>query len=206
MANYCVNQIYFCTEDKDIVEKLFSKMRTCFENIWYGSVYDLFLLHGYTEKELCGVIDKRDDIIGCDGVISSMEGYYYFGIETQSAWMPHMEIFYKLITERYAGKVRIIYCSEEAGFGVYVTNDVDGIFFKDRFRLSYGDGSTFETEYFASFSELLDFIRKYMCDAASELDDIFDLERKITGQHIQEDKNYYCRINRFELEGERRAA
>ncbi|MDO4921759.1 MAG: hypothetical protein Q4E64_08040 [Phascolarctobacterium sp.] len=206
MANYCMNQIYFCAKDRTVMEKLFRKMRACFENIGYGSVYDLFLLHGYVEKELNGIIDRRDDLTGCDGVISSRDGYYYFGVETQTAWQPHMENFYKLISERYANDIRIIYCSEEAGLGVYVTNDVDGIFFKDRFRLSYGDGSTFETEYFASFSELLDFIRKYLCDGASELDDIFDLERKITGQHIQEDKNYYCRINRLAFEEERKAA
>lgn len=206
MANYCVNQIYFCSKDRTVLENLFCKMRTCFENIGYGSVYDLFRLHGYTEKELSGIIDRRDDLIGCDGVISSRDGYYYFGIETQTAWQPHMENFYKLIGERYANDIRIIYCSEEAGFDVYVTNDIDGIFFQDRFKLSYGDGRIFETEYFASFGELLDYLKKYLCDSVSELDDILSLERKVVERHISEAKNYYCYINRFAFEEEGRAA
>ena len=206
MANYCVNRIYFCVEDKAAIEELFHKMRACFENLGYGSVYDLFRLHGYSEQELYEVIDKRDDIIGCDGVISSADGHYYFSIETQTAWMPHIDNFYKLIGELYGNKIRIIYCAEEEGCEVFLTNDFNAVFFKDRFRLSYGDSSMFEVEYFTSFSGMLGFIKKYLCDSVSELDGLLDLERKVVEQHIKDDDCYYCRINRFEFNEGRSAA
>ena len=201
MCNVCVNTIYFCSDNKELLQKLFAKVRRCYESIGMKSVYDLFLIHDYEQGEIDGMIDKRDDISACDSVIRHIENYFYFEAETNSAWEPHMGVLKKLLIEKYADKIRMLYCSEEAGCGVFKTNDIDGIFFNDKFRLSYGHDDEHEVEYFESFQRMVQYIRSYLCSSVSELDDLYSIEQKVIEAHDVDYPNYYCNINRFEYEG-----
>lgn len=200
MCNICVNTIYFCSEDKELLQKLFAKVRRCYESISMKSVNDLFLIHDYEQDNVNGMIDKRDDISACDSVIRHIENYFYFEAETNSAWEPHMDVFKKLLSEKYGDKIRMLYCSEEAGCGLFITNDIDGLFFNEKFRLSYGHDNEHEVEYFESFQKMVQYIRSYLCINVSEIDDIFIIEQKIIEAYEDDHPNYYCNINRFECE------
>lgn len=95
MANDCMNTLWFCSMDKNLLQQLFDKFRSCFDTTCEGKVADLLKKHGYSGAEA----DRRDYITGCDGIISRNEAYYYFQAEIISAWAPHMDVLFKLIRE-----------------------------------------------------------------------------------------------------------
>lgn len=104
-----MNTMWFCSMDKRLLQQLFDKFRSCFDTICEGKVADLLKKHGYSGAEA----DRRDYITGCDGIISRNEAYYYFQAEIISAWAPHMDVLFKLIREKYADKIRLLYGSKE---------------------------------------------------------------------------------------------
>ena len=77
MANDCMNTLWFCSMDKNLLQQLFDKFRSCFDTTCEGKVVDLLKKHGYSGAEA----DRRDYITGCDGIISRNEAYYYFQAE-----------------------------------------------------------------------------------------------------------------------------
>ena len=156
MANDCMNTLWFCSMDKNLLHQLFDKFRSCFDTICEGKVADLLKKHGYSGAEA----DRRDYITGCDGIISRNEAYYYFQAEIISAWAPHMDVLFKLLREKYADKIRLLYVSEEPGFDVFVTNDYAGIFFKERYYLDCCCFGKFHHEYFDSLSRMITYIRE----------------------------------------------
>lgn len=54
---------------------------------------------------------------------------------TETAWGPMNEVF-KLIKETYPS-LEIYYQAEEDGNGVFITNDTEGRYFRDRYRIEY---------------------------------------------------------------------
>ena len=62
MANDCMNTLWFCSMDKNLLHQLFDKFRSCFDTICEGKVADLLKKHGYSGAEA----DRRDYITGCD--------------------------------------------------------------------------------------------------------------------------------------------
>lgn len=206
MANVCINTIYFCSEDKELLLKLFNKIRYCYDSILANDIYSLLRMHGYMDEEIEAIVDRRDDITSCDGVLSSVDGYHYFEVETYTAWMPHMEVFYKLVSEKYDDKIRFFYCSEENGCEIYTTNDIDGIFFDVRFRLDYGSSNDHKIIYFESFKELVKYVKGRFTQEISQIDDLCTIKKKIIASLEDDDDRFYCEINRFDYDYERSAA
>lgn len=206
MANICVNTIYFCSKDKEALEAFYKKFRGCYDRLSHNDVYELFLEHGYQEEELRNLIDRRDDLTGCDGILSKLDDYYYFEGETSSAWEPHMDVFYKLLDEKYDNKIRMYYCSEENGCGVYATNDIDGIFFDERYRLDYGYNGKYNVVCFSSLKRMVQYIKTNMREDISELDELSTMEEKIIDAYNTINPDFYCFIHRFEYDYERRVA
>ncbi len=54
---------------------------------------------------------------------------------TETAWGPMNEVF-KFIKSIYPS-LEIYYMAEEDGNGVFITNDVEGCYFRDRFRIEF---------------------------------------------------------------------
>ena len=61
MCNVCVNTIYFCSDNKELLQKLFAKVRRCYESIGMKSVYDLFLIHDYEQGEIDGILKNQKE-------------------------------------------------------------------------------------------------------------------------------------------------
>jgi hypothetical protein len=201
MANDCMNTLWFCSMDKNLLHQLFDKFRSCFDTICEGKVADLLKKHGYSSAEA----DRRDYITGCDGIISRNEAYYYFQAEIISAWAPHMDVLFKLLREKYADKIRLLYVSEEPGFDVFVTNDYAGIFFKERYYLDCCCFGKFHHEYFDSLSRMITYIREKLGVDVSEIDSLNDMENTISSVCCHEDDDY-CTIRSFDVENEERSA
>ena len=71
---------------------------------------------------------------------------------TETAWGPMDEVF-KLVKKKYPS-LHIYYSSEEDGNCIYITNDVYGRYFHDRYKIE----ARCEIEYFATLDALCDYV------------------------------------------------
>ena len=71
---------------------------------------------------------------------------------TETAWR-EMDEWRKFI-ESYYKTIKILFVTEEPGCGIYQTNDLDGVFFKDKYILDYSE----DVEYFENIDQAVEFI------------------------------------------------
>lgn len=179
MANYCSNKIWFCAEDKGALQQLFNVFQEVYQNSKRKSYTEIFAMHGYTDEEARNLTDIRDIISYCGEGIEDGSSYYYFVVETETAWVPHMECWKRLLKDRYQNKIRLVYVSEECGSGIYITNDTEGDFVVERYKLDFYSDNACYVEYFGSLEELVDFINRYLCEDVTVDDSLDDMESKI---------------------------
>ena len=132
MANTCFTAYVIDGKRKE-VQSLFSKMNylekrkkpledSSFGNTWLGNL--VIKLGGNWRK------------VYCRGAWSDLDwNGSILRFNTETAWGPMNEVF-KLIKSIYPS-LEIYYQAEEDGNGVFITNDTDGHYFKDRFRIEY---------------------------------------------------------------------
>lgn len=198
MANECNNMVWFYSRDKKLLQSFFNKFRACYDDLYVSHVYQLFLAHGYKDVEL-EEIDKGDLIVDCDGVISKQDSFYFFQAETETAWTPNVESLQKLLRERYADKIKLIYFADASEDGIYITNDYNGIFVNEQYKLDYAEDGKSTVEYFKTYDDLLKYIRCFLSKAVSSLDDFSTMERKIT-KNLKADA--YCSITHVKYDYE----
>lgn len=198
MANECNNMVWFYSRDKKLLQSFFNKFRACYDDLYVSHVYQLFLAHGYQDVEL-EEIDKGDLIVDCDGVISKQDSFYFFQAETETAWTPNVESLQKLLRERYADKIKLIYFADASEDGIYITNDYNGIFVNEQYKLDYAENGESTVEYFKTYDDLLKYIRYFLSKAVSSLDDFSTMERKITN-NLKADA--YCSITHVKYDYE----
>ena len=170
MANYCANSIVFYAEDKALLKDLWEKINYCMDRR-QCTVKNLLKACGYMEDEAVEIADGRDYFTYLDDSVSEGYGKYYFKADTDSAWNPNMDSFKILLKEKYNGKIKLMYQSEEAGCGIFITNDINGIFFSDRYRLDFDIGKDWITEYFGDYKELVKFIADEFPKAGIKISD-----------------------------------
>ena len=149
MANECWTAVIVDGKRKD-VKSLFSKMNNLekrkrplvgsdYGNTWLGCL--VTKLGGDWRK------------IYCRGGWSDLE---YNGailrFNTITAWAPMTEVF-DFIKTVYPS-LEVYYQAEEDGMGVFVTNDTEGRYFKDRFRVE----TDCDYEYFASIEGVCEYV------------------------------------------------
>ena len=57
------------------------------------------------------------DLIFIDDVRDIFENKisYSFKVDVETAWEPHMAVFYKILREKYDNRINLVYMSEECG-------------------------------------------------------------------------------------------
>lgn len=132
MANWCYTSYVIDGKRKE-VQSLFSKMNNLenrkrplvgndFGKTWLGC--------------LVTKLDGDWHEVYCRGSWSDLDwNGSILRFNTETAWGPMNEVF-KLIKSIYPS-LEIYYQAEEDGNGVFITNDTDGHYFKDRFRIEY---------------------------------------------------------------------
>ncbi len=200
MANYCANSIVFYAEDKTLLTDLWVKINTCIDKR-KCRVINILKACGYSEQEAVERADGRDYFTYLDDTVTESCGKYYFKADTDSAWNPNIDSFKILLKEKYDGKIELMYQSEEAGCGIFITNDIKGIFFSERYRLDFDIGKDWITEYFSDYEELVNFIADEFPKAGIKLsDNIKTIEDKVKkayqfrearGQHFCIDEFVY---------------
>ncbi len=160
MANYCSNSIvFYCTERKPLGE-LWRKIKFCIDNREQNSVRNLLKVCGYTDEEAAENSDGRDCFAYLDNIERENTGVYYFKADTESAWTPNMDSFQKLLKEKYRGRIKMVYQSEEPGCGIFINSDRNGIFFTDRYRVDFYYKDLSLMEYFSSWTDALQVLRE----------------------------------------------
>ena len=189
MANMCWNNIYFCSTNKEVLERFMDTVQD-------GDSYrKLFMKNGYTEKEAMEHCDGRDYIAYCDYEIEEQDGFYYFRADTETAWDTHIETFHLLFKQKYDNEIFAYYISEEGGMNVFVTNDSEKMFFDDRYLISAQ-----ETTYFSTKSELVEYIKEEYGVEVSLIDFVDKMEKKVKAKMQEDNRQGYCAINKYDID------
>ena len=149
MANTCFTAYVIDGKRKE-VQSLFSKMNNLekrkkplegsdFGNTWLGNL--VIKLGGDWRK------------IYCRGAWSDLDwNGSILRFNTETAWGPMNEVF-KFIKSIYPS-LKIYYMAEEDGNGVFITNDAEGHYFRDRYRIEYDC----DYEYFTTIEGVLGYV------------------------------------------------
>ena len=149
MANTCFTAYVIDGKRKE-VQSLFSKMNNLekrkkplegsdFGNTWLGNL--VIKLGGDWRK------------IYCRGAWSDLDwNGSILRFNTETAWGPMNEVF-KFIKTIYPS-LEIYYMAEEDGNGVFITNDAEGHYFRDRYRIEYDC----DYEYFTTIEGVLGYV------------------------------------------------
>lgn len=173
MANYCSNCIAFYGDD---IGKLEAFRKLMDDGCKY--VRNFVMKCGYSEEETHSFTDGRDTFVEVPDVVSKDDTSYYFIIQTESAWSPHVEVFSKVIEEHYDDQIEFVHCSEEPGFEIYVNTDTDGRFFSDQYHLDFCINGKYVMEYYSTFKDVIEVLRENimelefsMCDSVDMIND-----------------------------------
>ena len=98
-------------------------------------------------------------------------------LTTETAWGPMNEVF-DFICQKFPS-IKYYFASEEEGMGEYLTNDVEGKYFPDRYHIDLCDPEeNYDDEYFTSLEAMLDYINENYHPATplKRIEDIEDLD------------------------------
>ena len=198
MANYCSNSIVFYSKDRTKLSRFLRKVYAAFDSMGSG-FYNLMVLHGYKNREILSVIDRRDSFTHCDAKLEQNKDTYSFKVDVETAWEPHMAMFYKIIREKYNDAIQMVYMAEECGSDLYVNSDKEGIYFRERYMVDCCHNGEYLKEYFESYPEAIDWIRSEYGIDTDKFDSIQEVEAKVEAVDSFDDGDFF-NFHRFESE------
>ena len=200
MANECETSIVFYSEHKAMIKDLWQNIIGFCNDNHDCTIYTFMQKMGYSKDELYR-FNERGAITYCDSSVTYKDNIAYFKIETVSAWMPQVDEFYKLIDEKYDRNIFIVFEAEEFGCGLYYNTDIEGRFFKDRYKVDYHLNKD-TIKYFERFSDVIGYLKKIFPKAeVSIFDDIDIIEEKVQAAYNMAEKDEcFFNLNRFEYE------
>lgn len=198
MANECETSIVFYSEKKEKLHDLWKNIMEFCDGNHDCTIYKFMQKIGYSKNDLY-LSDERGAITYCDSSVTYKDNIAYFKIETVSAWTPQVDEFYKLVDEKYDRKISIVFEAEEMGCGIYYNTDIEGRFFKDRYKIDYCLKQD-TVKYFERFDEAIEYIKRIFPRAnVSIFDDINIIEEKVTAAYdVNEDNEFFFNFRRFE--------
>ncbi|WP_455780917.1 hypothetical protein [Megasphaera elsdenii] len=150
MPNWCenTNTYWTTTAQKDELERFFRFLQT--QNASQRKDGGLTWL-----ADLLDASGLSSDAYDCRGYLTYLspslvekEGRVFFELDTDTAWTPMEEAMEALLKDY--PHVHLSYIAEELGTGLFVTNDQEGDFFQDAWRIECildGDEETCEAVY-----------------------------------------------------------
>ena len=198
MANECETSIVFYSEHRVVIKDLWQNIIDFCKDNNDCTIYKFIQKMGYSPNDLYHA-DKRGAITYCDSSVAYKDDTAYFKIETISAWMPQVDEFFKLIDEKYDREISVVFEAEEMGYGIFYNTDIEGRFFKDRYKIDYCLKQDI-VKYFERFDEAIDYIKKIFPKAkVSIFDELNIIEEKVEAAYdMNEDNEYFFNFKRFE--------
>ena len=200
MANYCSNSIVFFSKDRTKLARFLRKVYAAFDSKGSG-FNNLLILHGYTNRQIAGLADKRDSFTYCDTKLKLDKDTYSFRVDVETAWAPHMAVFYKILREKYDNVIQLVYMAEECGSRLFINSDKDGRYFPERYIVDCCHNREFFKEYFNSYKEAVEWIKAEYCIDINEYDSMKFIEEKVEEVSLFDDGDFF-NFHRFESEFE----
>ena len=174
------------TKFYETIKKLDSRKTPLIENDWYNP--KLWL--GCLVKVLGGDPDK----VYCRGTITyyEMEGKV-LTIATETSWREMCET--RHFIEKCFPDLKIFYREEEEGGERFYTNDVDGVYFKERYYL---EGSN-DIKYFETIIEVAEYVKKII---GHNVDNTFNSIVKALTAYVNKnetDEDMYYNLYEFQV-------
>ena len=198
MANYCSNSIVFYSKDRLKLARFLRKVYAAFDSIGSG-FYNLLVLHGYTNRQITGLADKRDCFTYCDTKLTLNKDTYSFKVDVETAWEPHMAVFYKILREKYDNRIHLVYMAEECGSQLYINSDKDGKYFSERYMVDCCHNGEFLKEYFNNYPEAVAWIKDEYGVDINEYDSMKVVELKVEEASGLDNGDFF-NFHRFEPE------
>jgi hypothetical protein len=182
MPNWCFTSLVV-RGDENEVRDLYEKMKSLedreetlvpngFGKTWLGNL--VTILGGDWNEVRC-----RGDWSNL--ALSDYECVLRF--DTESAWIYPKELI-DFLLEKYPG-VDIYFSAEEPSMAIYLTNDVDGLYFADRYVLSQEDS---DPEYYSAGEEK-EFLRDLSEMIGKEINNIDDVWKEVCGYNFEHEDN-----------------
>lgn len=194
MANWCTTELYLSGKLED-AEKLQIDLKRIFaidrssENPLTFESDPRWL--AYIVENL--IVDKTREDYECRGNVTMIDeeitrlypDYAAVHLVTETAWIPMTDLFRELAAEY---NLVMFFSAEELGCGILETNDEEGVFFSDRYRVEDEEC----TEYYSTFDEVAEHIQritgkrpKELIDLQGILEDYNDEEHSLIVQEIE---------------------
>lgn len=182
MPNWCFTSLVV-RGDKNEVRDLYEKMKSLedreetlvpngFGKTWLGNL--VTILGGDWNEVRC-----RGEWFNL--ALSDYECVLRF--DTESAWTYPEELI-DFLLEKYPG-VDIYFSAEEPSMAIYLTNDVDGLYFADRYVLSQEDS---DPEYYGAGEEK-EFLRDLSEMIGKEINNIDDVWKEVREYNSEHEDN-----------------
>ena len=188
MPNWCYTSYVIDGKRKE-VQSLFSKMNNLERR--KKSLVD----NGFGKTWLGNLVTKLGadwQKVYCRGSWSDLDwNGSILRFNTETAWGPMTEVF-KFIKTIYPS-LEIYYMAEEDGNGVYCSNDVEGRYFRDRYRIEYDC----DYEYFTTIEGVLGYVSGIIGKEVSTKADMEAAINEWNGDQEDDDKMIY--YNEYEV-------
>ena len=150
MANYSDNQVVFFSENKKAVYDLWQKINDYINNSKTNSICGFLESLGYNEYESRNMSDLRNSFVGCDDEVTDDESVSFFYIKTETAWTGNIEVFYRVIEDKYNNEIELYALIEESGFNIFINTDEEGVYFYPKYKIDAFINDEQIEEYFES--------------------------------------------------------
>lgn len=199
MCNFAVNSITFSSKNQKLLKNLHGKIMKCYQTRRGNLVRNLLINHGYEEPLIASLVNKTDHFSDCDNFIVRKDNVYTFSCETTTSWRANISPFLKLLSDCYQNSIHISFISEEPGNEQFVVFDESGMFYPERYRVDWCLNGEYETEYFSSFKETINYLKYHFPDAEfGYYDRIIDIKRSIDEAYSERDSDYFFNFNKFQ--------
>lgn len=192
MPNWCSTKIWFYSEDKNSVEEFYtfvqesiSEMRAPngFGSDWLGNV----LIYAGLENEIDGSLGCRGSIEYISDDIEYKEGYYYFDIDTETAWVPMIKMWVEVLKkQRLDHTIEIAYQAEECGCELYEQHDdTGGVFAVDTVYIdAFGDEAGKLSNYYADPEKAMESLREFFnAPPDTYMDELVEMAEKYSEEN-----------------------
>ncbi|MGI6545477.1 MAG: hypothetical protein ACOX2M_03430 [Fastidiosipilaceae bacterium] len=157
MPNWC-STVYVITGEKNELEDFHrvlnelqgnpSRLENDFGSLWLGNLLDYYGFD-WEQIECRGSIDE----------FSLETQDEHLRLYTETAWSAKHKVF-EMIFDKYYPSLRFYYSDEELGSEIYETNDVEGVYFPDRYIVDIcieeGGNAHYFKEYYSSLKSAIE--------------------------------------------------
>ena len=205
MANWCDTMYVVTGNEKDIkdfhralreIHNDFNMAKAGFNGLWLGNILEYFGLN-WKDYNCKGCIYYTEPKYWKEGSL------YKLHFATETVWVPMNKVF-DAIFEKHYPSLRYYYRTEEAGLGLFATNDKEGKYFPEKFILDVSgedkNGDPVELyEYYESLADLLEDVKQISDKDFKTLEEIGEYFNCLNEKSMNDNSCYYYSIRKFEV-------